>query len=381
MTLSLTSHDPAGKDLSRTDMDQFRMWTVTDDGVTEAEHADRAETERALESAITRHPAMLGAGFQIVGRQLQARGQETLDLLGVDREGTLVVVEVKRQQLTRNAVAQALDYAAHLRQLDAQELIKRIEDNSGTNGVQLLQDFRDWYADQFPVDDEQIGDLPNVRIVLVGVGTDRAASEIVEMLASQGINISIVSFDVFQDSQGHRFVRAVLDDGDAGRTAAAARKKDPLSHAAECNVREGYETLLGILNKVDEPKQIRTLEWLHRLQFTITAAGPQQGKQSFAAAAWVEGTACELRLRIYPAAIEHAQREFDTLENTLSTRGIEPVRQDEGKYKSSWFPLSSVEDAVACEQPLLDFLNAVRRAVAPDPEQPETIDHEASPSP
>ncbi len=365
-------------------MDQFRMWSVTSDSVTEAEHANRAETEEALESAITRHPAMLGAGFQVVGRQLPTRGQETLDLLGVDREGTLVVVEVKRQQLTRNAVAQALDYAAHLRQLDSQELIKRIEDNSGANDVPSLPDFRGWYADQFPVDDEQIEDLPNARIVLVGVGTDLAASEIVEMLASQGINISIVSFDAFQDqdSENYRFVRAALDDVDAGRTAAAARPKDPLSHAAECNVREGYEALLGILNKVNEPKQIRTFEWLHRLQFTITAAGhPQQGKQSFAAAVWLEGTACELRLRIYCAAFESAKPEFEILKQALTTSSIDFVHQEGDKDKFSWFTLSSVEDAVACEQPLLDFLNAVRRAVAPDPEQPATIDHEASPSP
>ena len=364
-------------------MDQFRMWTVTaDDSVTEAEHADRAETERALESAITRHPAMLGAGFQVIGRQLRARGQETLDLLGVDREGTLVVVEVKRQQLTRDAVAQALDYAAHLRQLDAQELIKRIEENSGANGVQPLSDFRDWYAAQFPVDDEQIEDLPNARVVLVGVGTDIAASEIVEMLASQGTNISIISFDAFQDSEGYRFVRAALDDVDAGRTTAAARKKDPLSRAAECNVRDEYERLLEILRKVDEPKQIRTHEWLHRLQFTITAdKDPQQGKRSFAAAAWVEGTRCELRLRIYPGAIERASSEFEVLKNALNTRDIEFVPQDEGKYKSSWFTLSNVEDVVACEQPLLEFLNAVRRAVAPDPEPPSMISHEDSPSP
>ena len=363
-------------------MDQFRMWKVTSDSVTEDEHADRVETEKALESAITRHPAMLGTGFQVVGRQLPARGQEKLDLLGVDRGGTLVVVEVKRQQLTRDAVAQALDYAAHLRQLDAQELIKRIEDNSGANGVQPLQNFRDWYATQFPVDDEQIEDLPNARIVLVGVGTDTAASEIVEMLASQGINISIVSFDAFQDSESHRFVRAALDDVDARRTAAVARKKDPLSHAAECNVREGYEALLGILNKVNEPKQIRTFEWLHRLQFTITVAGhPQQGKQSFAAAVWLEGTACELRLRIYCAAIESAKPEFEILKQALTTSSIDFVHQEGDKDKFSWFTLSKDEDAATCEQPLLNFLNAVRRAVAPDPEQPETIDHEASPSP
>lgn len=365
-------------------MDQFRMWTVTDDSVTEAEHTDRAETEKALESAITRHPAMLGEGFQIVGRQLPARGQETLDLLGVDREGTLVVVEVKRQQLTRNAVAQALDYAAHLRRLDAQELIKRIEDNSGANGVQSLSDFRDWYAAQFPVDDEQIEDLPNARIVLVGVGTDTAASEIVEMLASQGINISIVSFDAFQDqdSEDYRFVRAALDDVDARRAADAARKKDPLSRATECNVRERYETLLGILGKVDEPKQIRTFVSMHRLQFTITAAEHwQRGKQSFAAAVQVESIARELRLRIYRAAMKSAEPEFETLKQALTASSIKFVHQEGDEDKFSWFTLSKDEDAATCEQPLLNFLNAVRRAVAPDPEQPETIDHEASPSP
>ena len=360
-------------------MEQFRMWRVVDGDAIEVEHGDRAETEGQLEAAITHCPAMLGAGFEIVGRQVPTRGRETLDLLGVDRAGTLVVVEVKRERLTREAVAQALDYTAYIRQRDTQEIINLIEERSGRLGVRKFEDFRAWYVDQFPVDEEQMEELPNARTVLVGVGADQAASAIVEMLASQGTDISFVSFDVFREEESHRFVRATLDDVDARKVSATRSKRGPLHHAEEHRVRPIYQALLDVLDDVDEPKQIQSFEWTHRLQFTITAPGhAQEGKLRFVAGPQVHGRSGRLWLRIYLAAIDDAQPEFEALKTALLSRGIEFAVRPESSIPDG-FALSTLEDAAACRAPLLAFLNAVRRTVAP--EQPEPTDDDVPQSP
>ena len=56
---------------------------------------------------------MLMPGLKLVGRQTPTEGGP-LDLLGVDEDGRLVVFELKREMLSREAVAQVIDYASYL---------------------------------------------------------------------------------------------------------------------------------------------------------------------------------------------------------------------------------------------------------------------------
>ena len=57
------------------------------------------------------HPELLEDGLTLVGRQAPTAGG-WLDLLGVDRDGRLVIFELKRGSLGRDAVTQVLDYAS-----------------------------------------------------------------------------------------------------------------------------------------------------------------------------------------------------------------------------------------------------------------------------
>ena len=52
-------------------------------------------------------------GLTLIGRQVSTDGG-TLDLLGIDADGRLVVFELKRGTLTRDAGAQVRDYASDL---------------------------------------------------------------------------------------------------------------------------------------------------------------------------------------------------------------------------------------------------------------------------
>ena len=64
---------------------------------------------------------MLMPDLTLVGRQTPAGGG-ALDLLGVDEDGRLVVFELKRGTLTRDAVAQVIDYCSYLESLDVDTL-------------------------------------------------------------------------------------------------------------------------------------------------------------------------------------------------------------------------------------------------------------------
>ena len=57
-------------------------------------------------------------GLTLVGRQTPTEGGP-LDLLGVDADGRLVVFELKRGTLSRDAVAQVVDYASYLNAMES----------------------------------------------------------------------------------------------------------------------------------------------------------------------------------------------------------------------------------------------------------------------
>lgn len=112
---------------------------------TELEPADRIETEKMLEDVAVSNPNMLERGLALIGRQVQV-GTGLIDLLGIDEEGRLVVFELKREKLTRDAVAQVLDYCTKLETLSDSELGILITEQSGKHGIKKIEDFEEWYA-------------------------------------------------------------------------------------------------------------------------------------------------------------------------------------------------------------------------------------------
>src|SRR5918998_1190140 len=64
-----------------------------------------------LEEWIASDPSIVRPGLRVIGRQVSTRSGP-LDLLAIDRSGNLVVIELKRDRLPREALAQAVDYAS-----------------------------------------------------------------------------------------------------------------------------------------------------------------------------------------------------------------------------------------------------------------------------
>ena len=132
----------------------------------------RSFTESNGEDLMVNSPDLLMDNLTLIGRQLPTEGGP-LDLLGVDADGRLVLFELKRGTLTRDAVAQALDYASDLAVLGEDKFARLIDEHSGQNGIEAREGFADWYQQEFQ---NEIGLLTNPpKIVLVGLGADERA--------------------------------------------------------------------------------------------------------------------------------------------------------------------------------------------------------------
>ena len=204
-------------------MDEIRVWAVDDaSNVVPLGARSQMETEALLESTLVKNPDLLMSGLRLVGRQTPTSGGP-LDLLGVDREGRLVVFELKRGVLSRDAVAQIIDYASDLDAKSDVALAEHIAENSGVDGIEKIDDFEAWYSKH--TEAESLESLKPMRLFLVGLGADDRTERMVRFLAeNSGMDISLLTFHGFGYDDKTLLAKQVKVEGSSESGARTTRR-------------------------------------------------------------------------------------------------------------------------------------------------------------
>lgn len=211
-------------------MDEIKIWAMDGAQATPVSETNMMESEGRLEEALVNNPDMLMPELTLVGRQTDTEGGP-LDLLGVDSDGRLVLFELKRGRLSRDAVAQIIDYASALNAMGVDRLATHIAERSGSGGIEKIDDFEEWHAENSDAD--SLDALLPLRIFLVGLGVDDTTERMVNFLAGIGMDISLLTFQGFvQDGKMMlaRQMRVAADD-DAVSTQPQPRKRRYVSVA------------------------------------------------------------------------------------------------------------------------------------------------------
>ena len=175
-------------------MEDIKLWELDGSKANPLSSNIQLESEQLLEDTPVANPNLLLDGLTLVGRQMPTEGGP-LDLLGVDGDGRLVVFELKRGTLSREAVAQVIDYASYLDDMDLGALAEHISERSGTGGIDEIEDFHELY-DNLGFGD--LGSLKPLRIFLVGLGADDRTERMVRFLAeNSNMDISLLTFHGF----------------------------------------------------------------------------------------------------------------------------------------------------------------------------------------
>jgi hypothetical protein len=83
----------------------------------------RLAKEDMIEGWIAAQPELLGLDrLLIIGRQVTTTYGGSIDLLGIDDEGNIVVLELKRDRTPRDVIGQVLDYASWVAKLSTREV-------------------------------------------------------------------------------------------------------------------------------------------------------------------------------------------------------------------------------------------------------------------
>lgn len=154
-----------------------------------------------LETFIDADSSILNSGWLIIGRQVPS-DVGPIDLLAIDQSGALAVIELKKQQTTRDITAQALDYAAWVENLTSDEIAgvyKRYCERYRPENTQLTLDnaFRGRFGLDLPIEELN----HSHRIILVASELDARTERIVRYLSRRGIEMNVLFFQVFADGE------------------------------------------------------------------------------------------------------------------------------------------------------------------------------------
>lgn len=180
--------------------------------------ADEAQLEDVLDNKIE----MLDLDLMVVGRQVPTAFGKVIDLLGIDANGDLHIIELKRDKTPRDVVGQVLDYASWVRDLGYDDVVEIFSARSESA-------FESAFDDHFGTNPPE-GINESHHMVIVASELDPSTERIVGYLSNEhGISINAVLFRHFSDD-GHEYLaRTWLVDP----TVAAVAKSKKGSKARE----------------------------------------------------------------------------------------------------------------------------------------------------
>ena len=256
-------------------MPLFRLQIEGDD-MSNAELVIAQETnlklESYLESWLENSPGALTQDELIlwIGRQTSAAVEEGTifpDLLGMDSEGNLVIVELKRDRAPRDVVAQLLEYAAWANELSEKQVHEIAERYFQTRDEFKGRDFHDVFNDIFDPDEVPTLNRSLRLFVVAGEISSRVSSVCRFLRTSYGMDISCIAVSTFETKSGEVLVNTEVKVGNADTSAPKAHR--PLASqksqwSGDKSVREVVleavqESTGGDTNVEFTPKEVRAL--------------------------------------------------------------------------------------------------------------------------
>lgn len=193
----------------------------------------------------------------IIGRQVTTNLGSIVDLLGIDREGNTVVIELKRDRTPRDTLAQALEYASFVEELDTSQLEEILQRYVSDEALSLAGYHRNYFE---LAPDDAVSFNKEQRIVLVGQRITGEIRQTASFLRRKGMRVTCLEFSYFQANGGRHLLSY---DIVVGRELAKVKKissgslpivtKESFLNSLDSNGKEVFEKLLDFASSNSFP--------------------------------------------------------------------------------------------------------------------------------
>lgn len=225
---------------------KIRMWDVTGSNSPEEIKSDQISREDRLENWLENDISMLDENLLVIGRQVRTDYGGEIDLLCIDKDGYLVVVELKRGKTPREVTAQALDYASWVKDL-GREQIEQIASNYLKPDGSLEEAFHKKFGEELP------GNLNEKhRSLIVAESMDPATERIVHYLSEMRVPVNVATVQYFKVNGRELLAHVFLVDPEVAEARAESKRPgyttlgDLSAKAKDSGVASLYEYLRSV---------------------------------------------------------------------------------------------------------------------------------------
>lgn len=224
---------------------EIKVWQIVE---TELEPLDVSMVQAGrreyddLEQWIKHNPKILGDDLLIIGEQVSTKSG-VIDFLGIDHLGNLNIIELKRDTLPREVLAQAIDYASDVASWD----IDKINDICTKFTDTRLEDYLNENFEEIDLDDLIIN--KSQRLLLVGFSVEEPLQRMVEWLSDNfDVSINALILEYIKTKSGDELIARTMIIPEAIEKTKMSKKQGKIS-MSDSPGNYGKEELENLLTK------------------------------------------------------------------------------------------------------------------------------------
>lgn len=239
--------EPLPARLKRKKSARMKLYTVDEKGrfvqfKEENFHDDNREID--LEDLLEKNPDYFFSENKIliIGRQVITNLNTSIDLLGVDNHGNTIVIELKRNKTPRETLAQLLEYASYIDNIDYEQLNEIFQQYSGDEA-----NLEDYHSEYF-YDNEDVQNISwnkSMKLLIVAQEITPDIRQTSLFLRKKGLEVSCAEFKYFTDSSGNRIISSDFIVGEENYI-----KQQPKSAPSQ---KTDIDTFLKSIDKYGKP--------------------------------------------------------------------------------------------------------------------------------
>ena len=184
--------------------------------------------ESLLEEQIMQDVSILNRDWLLIGRQVRTGFDKLIDLLAVDANGTVIVIELKRDKTPRDVVAQAIDYASWIVTLADYQLID-IYQQFAERYARSYATLDDAFEARFGISLDGVTLNESHQMVVVATQLDASSERIINYLNEFAqLSINAMFFNAFEDNGNRYLSRAwMIAPDEPPKPVARKANKEP----------------------------------------------------------------------------------------------------------------------------------------------------------
>jgi len=182
----------------------IRLWEIEDNHLIEIRKS-KLDLEERLEDWLEFDISTISSRMMVIGRQIETDFGGYIDLLCLNRDGDVIIVELKREKTPREITAQILDYASWVKDLSGERIERIANDYLGEDGP-LEEAFQRNFQIELP---DSLNE--NHEMLVVASEIDSSSQRIVNYLSeTYGVAINVVTFNYFKSGEKEYIARTFL---------------------------------------------------------------------------------------------------------------------------------------------------------------------------